>query len=77
MLVLYYKSRGFKIFRPFHQWNKSQGCLKMSLIDNQRLKSKLVLRVQTTNTVVKCGVSGLSYSAVAVSEGVLQQPMTL
>lgn len=45
--------------------------------DNQRLKSKLVLRVQTTNTVVKCGVSGLSYSAVAVSEGVLQQPMTL
>lgn len=49
----------------------------MSLIDNQRLQSKLVPRVQTTNTVVKCGVSGLSYSAVAVSEGVLQQPMTL
>lgn len=67
----------FKCSALYAKWNKSQGRLKISLIDIQRLKSRLVLKVQTTDRVSKCRVSGLSYPAVAVSEGALQQPMAL
>lgn len=47
------------------------------LLDKQRPKSRLELKLQTTNTVTDCGMSGLSYTALAVNERLLKQPMAL
>lgn len=46
------------------------------IVDNQRPKSRLKVKLQTTNKV-NCGVLGLSYTAMAVNERLLKQPMAL